>query len=201
MGRHQAPRTSAKNTSALRPIGQLVSFSVLIITALVAMVLIVVPILTGSQSYSVLTNSMKPHYAPGTFLVVKPTSFNSLKIGDVVTYQIDSGRPEVITHRVLSVGADQDGHRTLITKGDNNAVADDAPVTEVQVRGKLMYAVPYVGFVANWLGNQNRGLFSEVAAGGFILYGAGLIINGVRTRRKGTKTMAETASVSMELAA
>lgn len=201
MGRHQAPRTSAKNTSALRPIGQLVSFSVLIITALVAMVLIVVPILTGSQSYSVLTNSMKPHYAPGTFLVVKPTPFNSLKIGDVVTYQIDSGRPEVITHRVLSVGADQDGHRTLITKGDNNAVADDAPVTEVQVRGKLMYAVPYVGFVANWLGNQNRGLFSEVAAGGFILYGAGLIINGVRTRRKGTKAMAETASVSMELAA
>ena len=38
-------------------------------------------------------------------------------------------------------------------------------------------------------------------AAAFILYGAGLIINGVRTRRKGTKTMAETASVSMELAA
>lgn len=199
MGRHQAPRTIAKDTSALRLMGQLVSFSAMIITALLAMILIVVPILSGSHSYSVLTNSMKPHYAPGTFLVVKPTAFNSLKVGDVVTYQLESGRPEVITHRVSSVGADQEGHRTLITKGDNNALADDAPVTEVQVRGKLMYAVPYVGFVANWLGNQNRGLFSEVAAGGFILYGAALIINGVRSRLKRNKSNAETTS--MELAA
>lgn len=199
MGRHQAPRTSAKDTSALRLIGQLVSFSAMIITALVAMILIVVPILSGSQSYSVLTNSMKPHYAPGTFLVVKPAPFKSLQVGDVVTYQLESGRPEVITHRILSVGADQEGNRTLITKGDNNALADDAAVTEVQVRGKLMYAVPYVGFIANWLGNQNRGLFSEVAAGGFILYGAALLVNGVRSRLKRNKANAETTS--MELAA
>lgn len=199
MGRHQAPRTFTKDTSALRLIGQLVSFSAMIITALLAMILIVVPILSGSQSYSVLTNSMKPHYAPGTFLVVKPAPFKSLQVGDVVTYQLESGRPEVITHRILSVGADQEGNRTLITKGDNNALADDAAVTEVQVRGKLMYAVPYVGFVANWLGNQNRGLFSEVAAGGFILYGAALIFNGVRSRLKRNKANAETTS--MELAA
>ncbi|MDO5745109.1 MAG: signal peptidase I, partial [Micrococcaceae bacterium] len=59
--------------------------------------------------------------------------------------------------------------------------------------------VPYVGFVANWLGNQNRGLFSEVAAGGFILYGAALMVNGVRSRLKRNK--ANVGSTSMELAA
>lgn len=201
MARHQAPRATRKNTSACRLTGQLLSFSALIITALAAIVLIVVPLLTGSQTYSVLTSSMKPNYAPGTLLVVKPSSFSGLNVGDVVTYQIDSGRPEVITHRVLSVGADQEGNRTLITKGDNNALADESPVSEVQVRGKLMYAVPYVGFVANWLGNQDRGMFSQLAAGGLILYGIGTMANTVITRRKGSKQTKETEPTSMELAA
>lgn len=201
MARHQAPRATRKNASACRLAGQLLSFSALIITALAAMVLIVVPLLTGSQTYSVLTSSMKPNYAPGTLLVVKPASFSELNVGDVVTYQIESGRPEVITHRILSVGADQEGNRTLITKGDNNALADESPVSEVQVRGKLMYAVPYVGFVANWLGNQDRGMFSQLAAGGFILYGFGTIANAVITRRKRSQQTRETESTSMELAA
>lgn len=133
--------------------------------------------------------------------MVKPASFSGLNVGDVVTYQIDSGRPEVITHRILSVGADQEGNRTLITKGDNNALADETPVSEVQVRGKLMYAVPYVGFVANWLGNQDRGMFSQLAAGGLILYGIGTMANTVITRRKGSKQTKETEPTSMELAA
>lgn len=64
MARHQAPRATRKNASVCRLTGQLLSFSALIIMALAAMVLIVVPLLTGSQTYSVLTSSMKPNYAP-----------------------------------------------------------------------------------------------------------------------------------------
>lgn len=181
MARHKKSR--AAETSLLRKAGQALSFCALIITALVAIVLIVVPMASGSQSYSVLTSSMKPNYGPGTFLVVKPTAFDSLKVGDVITYQIESGRADVITHRILSVGADQEGNRTLITKGDNNSLADENPVTEVQVRGKLFYAVPYVGVAANWLGNHDRGVFGKVLAAGFILYGAVTMVSGLRKRR------------------
>lgn len=181
MARHKKSRTAG--TSPFRIAGRALSFCALVITALAAIVLIVVPLASGSQSYSVLTNSMKPHYGPGTFLVVKPTAFDSLKVGDVITYQIESGRPDVITHRILSVGADQEGNRTVLTKGDNNDLADENPVTEVQVRGKLFYAVPYAGVAANWLGNQDRGAFGKVLAVGFILYGAITMASGLRKRR------------------
>lgn len=164
-----APRTAGSRI--VPAAGRAVSFTALILAALAALVLIVLPLATGSQTYSVLTNSMKPHYGPGTLLVIQPTPFSQLRTGDVVTYQIESGRPEVITHRITSIAADQQGNSLLVTQGDNNDVADEAPVTEVQVRGKLLYAVPFVGYAANWLGNQDRGLATQLGAIALIGYG------------------------------
>ncbi len=158
--------------------GQAISFIALCVSALAAIVLIIVPLVTGSQTYSVLTSSMAPGYPPGTFLVVKPTDFDSLQTGDVITYQMESGRPEVITHRITSLTASQDGERMLITQGDHNDVADENPVLEVQVRGKLSYAVPYVGFLANALGNSDRGSVITVLAIGLIAWGAVTMIRG-----------------------
>lgn len=176
--RHRAP-------AWIQWIGQTVSFIALCVSALAAVVLIVVPLATGSQTYSVLTSSMAPHYAPGTFLVVKPQNIDTLAVGDVITYQIDSGRPEVITHRIISVTGGQDGDRQFITQGDNNDVADPDPVREVQVRGKLFYAVPYVGFAANALGQTDRGPIITVLAVVLIAGGAFTMIRGaIKDRRE-----------------
>jgi len=165
--------------------GQAVSFIALCFFGLAAIVLIAVPLVTGSQTYSVLTSSMVPKYPPGTFLVVKPAEFDQLQVGDVVTFQIESGRPEVITHRITGFTASQDGERLLITQGDNNDVADPEPVSEIQVRGKLFYAVPYVGFVANALGNANRSTLVTVLAVALIAWGAFTMVRGIfKDRRK-----------------
>jgi signal peptidase I len=179
-----APRARRHAPAWLQWIGQIVSFIVLCVSALAAVALIVVPLVTGSQTYSVLTSSMAPHYAPGTFLVVKPQDFHTLAVGDVITYQLDSGRPEVITHRIITVTAGQDGERMFITQGDNNAVADPDPVREVQVRGKLFYAVPYVGFAANALGQTDRGPIITILACGLIGYGALSMVRGISRDRK-----------------
>jgi signal peptidase len=175
--RRQAP-------AALRWIGQGLSFVVLCAASLAALVLIVIPLLTGSQTYSVLTSSMAPGYPPGTFLVVKPTEFDQLQTGDVITYQIQSGRPEVITHRIIGFTVDQGGERLAVTQGDNNDVADPEPVMELQVRGKLFYAVPYVGFLANALGQTDRSWIITALAVALIGYGVvTIIISIVRGRR------------------
>ncbi|MGG5752801.1 signal peptidase I [Zafaria sp. Z1313] len=168
--------------SPLRAAATAASFLALVLAALAALVLVIVPLATGSQSYSVLTGSMAPHYAPGTLLVVGPADFASLGTGDVVTYQLESGRPEVVTHRIVSVTSAQDGERLLITQGDNNDAPDPAPVAEVQVRGTLLYAVPYAGFAANWLGNQDRTLAGRLLAYGLIGYGAVVFGRGAWTR-------------------
>lgn len=181
---HRASAKRHPNTGMLASALSLVALSLALLAALV---LIVVPFATGSQQFAVLTSSMKPHYAPGTLLVVKPVAFSALEPGDVVTYQLESGRPEVITHRIMSTGVNQEGNKVLVTQGDNNDVADPTPVTEIQVRGKLFYAVPFAGYLSNWLGNQNRGMATDIGAIALIGYGVVSIARAAIVRAKKAK--------------
>lgn len=176
--------TASPAVRALKLAGTAISLVAMSVAALAALVLIIVPLVTGSQTYTVLTSSMAPNYAPGTFLVVKPTPADALRVGDVITFQIESGKPAVITHRITGISAGQNGERTFTTQGDNNAVADEFPVMEAQIRGKLSYAVPYVGFVANGLGNSERGEIAQWAAVGLLGYGIVLLVRGSLEKKR-----------------
>lgn len=170
---------------ALKFTGSALSLVAMCAAALAALVLIIIPLVTGSQTYTVLTSSMAPNYSPGTFLVVKPTPAGQLKTGDVITYQIESGDPTVITHRIIGISSGQNGERLFTTQGDNNDLADEAAVQEAQIRGKLSYAVPYVGFVANGLGSSDRGEIAQWAAVGLLGYGIILLVRGgLEAKRK-----------------
>lgn len=190
MAQHAASKSTAQGSTAAL-LGSALSFVALVLAVLAAAVLIVVPMATGSQTYSVLTNSMRPHLPPGTLLISRPDAFGDLSVGDAITYQLESGQADVITHRIVSTSADQQGNTLLITQGDNNSLPDEEPVREVQVRGKLFYAVPYAGFLANWLGNQDRGLGAQIGALALIGYGAWNVVSGVLTRRRKSSIPAE----------
>lgn len=187
----QGRRKAEKPATALSLAGTAISYLALCITVLAALALVIVPLLTGSQTYSVLTSSMAPKYAPGTFLVVKPVPFEELRVGDIITYQIESGKDTVITHRITSIGASQDGEVLFTTKGDNNSVEDELPVREVQVRGKLFYAVPYVGFVANSLGNSNRGEVAQWGAVALMGYGVVTLVRGALAKKRRSDSESE----------
>ena len=181
--------TASPAVRALKVAGTAISLVAMCVASLAALVLIIVPLVTGSQTYSVLTSSMAPKYAPGTFLVVQPTPVDALRAGDIITFQIESGKPAVITHRITGISAGQNGERTFTTQGDNNAVADEFPVTEAQIRGKLLYAVPYVGFVANSLGNSDRGEIGQWAAVALLGYGVVTIVRGgLQKKRRGEES-------------
>jgi signal peptidase len=180
-----------KRRTALAAAGKVLNLVVLMIAVFAALVLIVVPKATGSATYTVLTNSMAPNFPPGTFLVVKPVDFDDLKYGDVITFQMYSGRPEVETHRIVGFGGTQEGEKTLVTKGDNNGFNDAEPVRELQVKGKLFYAVPYVGYAANALGNADRNMWATLGAAGLIGYGALLVFKGIRSRGRSQKAGVE----------
>ncbi|GAB3812692.1 hypothetical protein GCM10028820_06180 [Tessaracoccus terricola] len=181
--RSHARRAQRRLPAPVRFVGTALSHLLLWTCVLAALVLLVVPFATGSQTYAVLTSSMAPGYPPGTLIVVKPQPYESLEVGDVVTYQLESGKPAVITHRITGFASDQAGNRMLVTKGDNNDVADPEPVREVQVRGTLFYAVPYAGYLANALGRTDRGALLNVVAFALIGYGAITVGLGARGRR------------------
>ncbi|MFF2344682.1 signal peptidase I [Pseudarthrobacter sp. NPDC058119] len=187
------PRSGSKRKTAWAAVGRFLSMAAMLVALFAALVLIVVPVATGSQTYTILTKSMVQKYPPGTFMVMKPAPFDELKYGDVITFQLYSGRPDVETHRIVGFGSTQQGEKTLITKGDNNGANDPEPVRAIQVKGKLFYAVPYVGFVANFLGNSDRGTWTVVAAVALIGYGAITVYTSLRKDRKRDDQAAEAA--------
>lgn len=117
---------------------------------------ILVPKAAGARPYSIVTGSMEPAYPPGALIVVRPRQAESIRVGDVITYQLESGRPGVVTHRVVEVTDGPDGRPRFITRGDANGAVDVTPVRPVQIRGVLWYSVPYLGYVNTWFTGNFR---------------------------------------------
>lgn len=165
------------------------SIAVLLLVVGAGTVLIVLPKVAGAIPRTVLTQSMEPTLPPGTLIVVRPVNPDQVGVGDVVTYQIESGKPDVITHRVVGIDFTPSGARTFTFKGDNNAVADAEPVKEVQIVGRLWYSVPLIGYLSLWLNGDARAVIVPVLAGLLFVFAAYMFISGivgaVRGRRRG----------------
>jgi signal peptidase I len=135
------------------------SLAVLAIAA-VAVALTLVPTLVSGQAVTVLSASMTPALPPGSVLVDRPVATDSLRVGDVITYDTTdevSGAPILITHRIVAIESGSAGP-TFITQGDANEDPDTRPVNAAQIRGKVWYHVPYIGVARNFLLAQGAGL-------------------------------------------
>ncbi|MDV7100250.1 signal peptidase I [Gordonia amicalis] len=174
-----------ERVGVLHHVWQAVSWLLLIGAVAILCAAVLIPKLTGAQSYTVLTGSMKPDYPPGTLIVVKPRPADEIGVGDVITYQIRSGSPEVITHRVIEVTRTPEGEPRFITQGDANCAVDTEPVRDVQIRGTLWYSVPYIGWANNWFTGQRRSTTIFVLAGLLFLYGAWQFVADRREHRSG----------------
>lgn len=161
--------------------GRILSILVLFVMTAGLLAAVVVPKLAGAQPYTILTQSMEPNYPPGTLVIVRPS--DSYGVGEAITYQIRSGDPEVVTHRVISTGVGRDGERVFVTQGDNNPQRDEGNVQPGQIRGAVWYHIPYLGYVNNWLTGSTRTLVVGTAAGALFLYAAVQFAMAARDRR------------------
>lgn len=143
---------------------------------------IAVPAATGATALTVLTSSMEPSLPPGTMVVVRPVVLDDIQPGDVMTYQLRSGEPLLITHRVTQRLHAADGTLRFVTKGDNNAAADPDTVRAEQVRGTVWYVIPYVGWVSNFVTGEARVWLIPLAVGALIVYAAWMYISAARDR-------------------
>lgn len=149
-----------------------------VMTAVLAVVVgvgamaILVPAVTGSTALTVLTSSMQPALPAGTLVVVRPTDPADIEPGMVLTYQIRSGEPELVTHRVTQRLRTADGEYVFVTQGDANPTADADPVKQVQVRGTVWYAIPYLGWVATAVTGGQRAIVVTVVVVALFGYAA-----------------------------
>ena len=180
-----------KSRGILHYLGVGLSAGLLALVLLIAALAIVVPAVTGSLPMTILTGSMTPNHPPGTLIIVKPVDTVTLRIGDAITYQIESGKPAVVTHRIIGITSVSDGTRTFTTQGDANNTADAEPVLGVQIRGKVWYSIPYLGWVNTVVNGESRAWLIPMIAGGLFLYagymGASGIAGALKKRKSGNK--------------
>ncbi|WP_104137792.1 signal peptidase I [Cryobacterium sp. Y62] len=185
--RHPLPESARKAAGLWRQIRFALSLAVLLLVIATAVVLIVIPKVTGSIPLTVLTSSMEPGFPPGTLIIVRPVEVDALVLGDVITYQMETGKRGVITHRIIAINTSAGG-RTFVTKGDNNGAADADAVLEAQVQGRLWYSVPLIGYVNSAVNGSNRAWLIPVAASLLFAYAGYMILVGVvasvRKRRR-----------------
>lgn len=157
----------------------------LVICALGAVlgVALVVPRLAGATPYVIETGSMRPGLPPGALVVVRPVDASRLAPGDVITYQLASGDPTVVTHRIVEQGIDATGTPRFRTQGDANDAADPGWVRPVQIKGERWYAVPLIGHATNLLTGAQRHLVLIGVVAFLLGYAAVMFAGDLRDRR------------------
>lgn len=103
------------------------------------------------QPIAVLSGSMSPTFNRGDAVVIQKLNTQEkdlLTKGDVI--QFVSGTKFVV-HRINEVGNDEYGNKLFITKGDHNNTVDVDKVHIENVKGKVVFVVPFIGYPSVWL--------------------------------------------------
>ncbi|MHC5795622.1 signal peptidase I [Lacisediminihabitans sp. FW035] len=187
------PRSTEKGLAHY--LGLALSGAILVLVLALAALVVVIPKVAGGIPLTVLTSSMIPKFPPGTLIVDVPVKTDELRIGDVATYQIVSGKPGVITHRIIAIHNASDGTRTFQFKGDNNSQPDAGEILAEQVQGRVWYSLPYIGYVNNAVNGENRVWIVPVIAGLLFAYAAYTVASAiVSSRRQKRRRARRTAS-------
>jgi len=145
---------------------------------------VIVPRIFGAGVYTVLSPSMEPTLNPGTLVVARPTDARDIGVGSVITFQLESGRPDVVTHRVVKQGVDKNGHPVFLTEGDANNTPDAIWVRPEQIRGAVWYSLPYVGRLSPLMPDNVRQLLIAGTGSALMLYAASMFLLAFRDRRR-----------------
>ncbi len=103
------------------------------------------------RTETVLSGSMVPRFSPGDVVVVTPEPPRSLRVGQVITYNVPVAPHEPITHRVVAILRHGE-HPVIRTKGDANAAPDPwaARLNGPQL-WRQRWVIPGAGWIIEWL--------------------------------------------------
>lgn len=123
--------------------------SLLGVAAALTVVLVVVILAAASIGHikvlTVETASMRPAFAPGDALFMRPTHPESLRVGEIITYHSSRNPEQLVTHRIVRIGTNG-----FQTQGDA-LTAPDPAVRNTALAGEVVAAAPGLGRVLRWL--------------------------------------------------
>jgi signal peptidase len=105
------------------------------------------PIPGSFRLYLVSSGSMGRALPAGSVVAVKPEQV--YREGDMITFRDIRDPKLTVTHRVL--GVSEEAERALfLTKGDANNSPDREEVPQDRILGKVVFALPYVGYLVGF---------------------------------------------------
>lgn len=124
--------------------------NVIVTLALILVILLVGFRLIGFQMYTVLSGSMEPTHKVGSIVYVRETKQEDLKVDDVITYYLDKNT--LSTHRIVEIVKDKETNEVKYrTKGDANEQEDAVLVKYENIKGKVIFSIPILGYILNFI--------------------------------------------------
>lgn len=106
---------------------------------------------------AVLTGSMEPEIPVGSLVIIQPTAYEDINIGDDITFVRDQNLT-LVTHRVIEK---DDKTWFITTQGIANNIAD-APTNYLNVVGKVVFHIPYAGYFVIWISTKKGKIICEI---------------------------------------
>lgn len=108
----------------------------------------------GYSYYNILTRSMQSTIPQGSFILVKETPGEELQVGDDITFFKNA--TTIVTHRIIGIQANYEdsGQYGFRTQGTDNPSPDAEVTFEGNVIGKVVFHVPMLGFVLEYVANN-----------------------------------------------
>ena len=105
------------------------------------------------DAYVIVSPSMVPTIKVQDAIIIGRVDPSDLEQGDIISYLATDSyySGKVITHRIIGIEEASDGTLLFRTKGDNNNVADGTLVDEDNVYGKVLFRIPMLGYIRQFL--------------------------------------------------
>lgn len=97
------------------------------------------------STHVVSTGSMEPKIKTGS-IVLSSLEIDEINKGDIIVFTSPTNEEITIVHRVMQIEKEE-----YITKGDNNDNEDDWIVFKSNIKGKVFFTIPYLGYAIQWM--------------------------------------------------
>ena len=105
------------------------------------------------DTYIIVSPSMVPTINVEDAIIIQRIEPENIKQGDIISFLATESyyKGKVITHRVIGIEKSSDGSLLFRTKGDHNNVADSSLVNEKDIYGKVIFRIPMLGYIRQFL--------------------------------------------------
>jgi len=134
----------------LKPKYRRVIIDVFVVAAVVLSVIVIyfglqIALGTATPWVAVASGSMSPALEVGDLVIVQGIAPADIQIQDIIVFDSPQGSHTI--HRVTRIETLPDGTIRFKTKGDANPSEDAYWTLEQNVQGRLLYRIPYLGWL------------------------------------------------------